>query len=102
VDFSGRWPKGYSCLVNPEQVEQPPLRSLHAYWNRKRAGRLMPTRADIDPVELRQHLGNLVLIEPVPAEDDFRYRLIGTTWLRSTAAIAQGRPCANFIRARML
>ncbi len=38
----------------------------------------MPMRADIDPLDLRGHLGSLVLIDVLPGLADFRMRLIGS------------------------
>lgn len=39
----------------------------------------MPARNELDPLELRPHIGALVLIECLPGLDDFRYRLIGSS-----------------------
>lgn len=51
---------------------------LAEYWERMRGNRLMPSRADIDPVEIKRLLPNLVIsrIE----RDPFRvkYTLVGT------------------------
>lgn len=55
----------------------PVLGAALAYWRRKRDGRCMPSRRDIDPVEVPTLLPNLQLIEIV-AGGRFRYRLIGT------------------------
>lgn len=38
----------------------------------------MPARADIDPLELKGHLGLLVIVEAVPGPRRFRFRLVGT------------------------
>jgi hypothetical protein len=64
------------------------LRRLHAYWGARCAGRAMPARADIDPLDLRYILGNIVLLgverEPPSAGQApaaamrFRIRLQGT------------------------
>ena len=75
---NSRWPLGFTCVVDPDPIDEPMLRSLKAYWDRKRGVRPMPRRADVDPLELRPHLGNLVMIEALPDLDDYRYRLIGT------------------------
>jgi len=57
----------------------PRPKELLAYWQHKRGPRRMPRRQDIDPIELRQHVGNLVLIDVEHAPLRLRYRLIGTT-----------------------
>lgn len=58
-------------------VDPRPLKLLE-YWNRKRASRRMPSRADISPFEVKEHLGNLVLIDVEHPPLRLRYRLIGT------------------------
>ena len=64
--------------ANPDLSDDPDLADLRDYWERKRAGRALPRRADIDPIEMKHHLGHLFLAEPLPDFSDFRYRLIGT------------------------
>lgn len=61
------------------QLDRPALRQLYAYWDDKRAGRPYPAREDIDPLELKFILGNLLLldVEYSPALR-FRYRLFGS------------------------
>lgn len=54
------------------------LSAIHQYWLEKRGSRRMPCRDDIDPVELRPHLGNVVLIDVEHNPLRLRYRLIGT------------------------
>ena len=69
--------------VDPVLVDYPDFAALRAYWEVKRAGRALPDRSDIDPIELKDHLGNLFIAEPLPDLSDFRYRLVGTnlTWI---------------------
>ena len=38
----------------------------------------MPSRADIKPAEMKEYLGWIILIDALPAFDDFRFRMIGT------------------------
>jgi len=60
------------------ELTHPPLQQLLDYWQRKAAGRPFPQRADIDPLELRFALGNLLLVELAgSAPVRFRYRLWG-------------------------
>jgi hypothetical protein len=69
---------GFTYVVNPGTIENVNLDALRSYWREKRNGRELPSRADIDPLELKQHLGNLYLIDVFPDHADFRYRLLGT------------------------
>jgi hypothetical protein len=60
-------------------IKHPKLRQLHDYWDGKRAGRRMPSRADIDPLDMVFVIGNLILIDVLPGEKPgFRIRLHGT------------------------
>lgn len=59
-------------------LEKPVLQKLYAYWDAKRAGRPFPSRADIDPLDLRFIIGSLILIDIEPEPLRYRYRLFGT------------------------
>lgn len=48
------------------------------YWIKIRGDRPMPSRADLDPIDIRQILPNVVLLDVTHDPLDFRYRLIGT------------------------
>lgn len=60
----------------------PRLRQGHDYWNAKRGGRWAPSRADLDPAEVKSLLPHVILMDVVRNAAfgplDFRYRLIGT------------------------
>lgn len=49
-----------------------------AYWNSRRGTREMPTRADIDPADIKRLLPHVVLVDVLPDPLDFRFRLLGT------------------------
>ena len=53
-----------------------PLAEIHAYWERLRAGRAMPPRAEIDPAAIAGHLRRVHLLA-VEAPDMFRFRIYG-------------------------
>jgi hypothetical protein len=60
------------------EIPHPKLRRLWELWCTKRGGHIMPRRADIDVLELKEWLGHLMLIEPIDAGRDFQYRVYGT------------------------
>ncbi len=62
----------------------------YAYWRGKAAGRMLPSRADIDPIEIVKLLPDVMLVERL---DDrrYRYRLIGTEHQRAQGINATGR-----------
>lgn len=61
----------------PESISDDRLRRLHDYWCGKRGKRAMPSRADIDPLELKEHLGRLHLLDVI-GPNRFRFRLYGS------------------------
>ena len=69
---------GVFTEINPTKLANPALVFLKDYWDQKRGTRAMPSRADIKPAEMKQHLAWVVLVDVVPDFTDFRYRTIGT------------------------
>lgn len=63
--------------LNPQLDDAPELRALLEYWREKSPPDGIPNRSAINPAELKPHLGSLFIVEPLPGEEDFRYRLIG-------------------------
>lgn len=57
----------------------PEIREVYEYWDGKRAGRRMPSRADLDPAEMIRLLPNLILADVESLEPlSLVYRLVGT------------------------
>jgi hypothetical protein len=75
--MSGRL-SGIHNEIDPQNLQHPVLAFLRSYWESKRGGRAMPSRADIRPGELKEHLGWIILLDAFPDFSDFRYRTIGT------------------------
>jgi len=85
-------------------ADDPALSEVAAYWTRQRdkdgRRRLMPDRADIDPLHLSPAIWpNLILSEPVADGSAWRYRLVGSAHVerytfdftgKTTAEIMQG------------
>lgn len=61
-----------------EQIAQRPLDRLHDYWERKRGARFAPARADIDPLELKFILAQILIFDVLDGGRDFRARVAGT------------------------
>ena len=61
-----------------EKLAAPPLRELHCYWSKRRDGRSMPARADIDIALIPTLLQYIFLIDVIDGGRDFRFRLAGT------------------------
>jgi hypothetical protein len=56
----------------------PDILKVLAYWQAKLQGRLMPTRSDIDPLELVKFLPFICIVDVVDDPRRFVYRLVGT------------------------
>lgn len=82
---------GVQSEIDPQQLDNPALSSLKAYWNLKRGERKMPSRADIRPAEMKENLGWIVLLDVVPEVSDFRYRTVGTRVTQFILADATGK-----------
>ena len=65
-------------VFDPASLKSPRLKEALAHWERLRGGRAMPSRRDLDPVEMPRLLPYLMLLDVEPQPLDFRYRLIGT------------------------
>lgn len=61
-----------------EAIDHPRLMQLYEYWNDKRGNRSMPSRADLDPLDLRALLPNIALVDIEEGPRRYRYRLVGT------------------------
>jgi hypothetical protein len=60
-------------------IAHPRLRRLYEYWLAKRGERKMPSRADLDPLEMTFVIGNIILVDVVDGPPlGFRIRLHGT------------------------
>ncbi len=77
--------------IDPKHLANPILSFLRDYWDAKRAGRAMPSRADIKPSEMKEYLGWIILIDVLPGFDDFRFRMIGTRVSQYFLADATGQ-----------
>ena len=77
-------------------ISSPKLRQGLDYWNEKRGDRVMPARADLDPMEMIPILPNVILIDVLRDPLDFRYRLIGTVVEEHMSAPYTGRRFSEF------
>jgi hypothetical protein len=60
-------------------IKHPKLRQLYEYWDGKRGARAMPSRAELDPVDIRFAIGDVILVDVLDEKPPrFRIRLHGT------------------------
>lgn len=65
-------------MLSLDEIEQRPLVHLFNYWLAKRGTRFAPSRADIDPLELKFILSQILVFDVVEGGEDFRTRIAGT------------------------
>lgn len=82
---------------NMGDLVHPVLRQLHAYWDEKRAGRIGPTRAEIDPVDFRSAIGWTALVDVVDGGASFNVRLWGGNMSAISPNDYTGRTSADFV-----
>lgn len=58
-------------------VKEPQLQRLADYWGRLCAGRRMPGRQEIDPLDIPWALSRIFVVERVSTPQEWRYRLAG-------------------------
>jgi hypothetical protein len=63
------------CL---DDLRDPRLKRLHAYWRSRCGESAMPARAAIDPIDFPYILGYVTLVEVEPAPRRYRFRLDGS------------------------
>jgi len=69
--------------MSTDALLHPVLGPLLRYWNGKRAGRLMPERKDIDPLEMGPKLlPDLLLCDLFERGNKVRFRVVGTNVVR--------------------
>lgn len=72
--------KRYPRSTNLDFLEfcHPRILALYQYWNSKRGTRLMPSRADIDPLDFPGYLPGIVMVDVGYEPFTLTYRLVGT------------------------
>ena len=63
---------------SPYSPKSPIVRAGVDYWTRMRGDRRMPSREDLNPLEIPDLLPYVMLIDVLPEPLDFRFRLLGT------------------------
>ena len=71
-------------------VQSQRIRRLNVYWQARANGKV-PSRSEIDPVDVRDLLPNLVMIDVIGDPARFRYRLVGTRVVQYTGFDFTGR-----------
>lgn len=69
--------------------------AFHALWQSKCANREMPARSDFDPAEMVRFLPGITIVDIVPDDRRFVYRLLGTREVRMRGRDPTGKGVAE-------
>lgn len=69
----------------------PDCAAVYHYWKRKRGDRPMPSRKDIDPLELARYLPRILLVNVDHDPLRLTYRLVGTTEVAARGSDPTGK-----------
>ncbi len=78
----------------PQTIDDPHLKFLYEYWSGKRRGRRMPSRTDIDPLEVKGAIWPHMMMLDVVGEGEavrFRYRRIGAVFYNALGSDPTGK-----------
>ena len=65
-------------VPDPQSADHPVLHAVRDYWHAKRGARLMPSRRDVNPADIKWCLPQVLLVDVLPGEGNLRYRLLGS------------------------
>ncbi|HVJ41102.1 MAG TPA: PAS domain-containing protein [Dongiaceae bacterium] len=92
----------YDCRDPQQLASALALNNLFApalrYW-KSLGGNRLPSRRDIDPVDIPELLQNVMLLDVLDGGADFRYRLAGTAIERNFGAPIKGLSLAAIVKA---
>jgi hypothetical protein len=73
------------------RFETPRLVDFVRYWEGKRRDARLPSRADIDALEMKRFLGDVFMLDVIGEPPRFRYRLVGVNIVREVGRDSTGR-----------
>jgi hypothetical protein len=85
--------EAYSRTTSPEFLLycREDTVALYTYWAMKRRDRFAPSRAHIDPIEMKRWLAGLMLVDVARPPIRLTYRLVGTRCVRARGFDPTGR-----------
>ncbi|MCZ4279626.1 PAS domain-containing protein [Kiloniella laminariae] len=76
--FHVRYPRNKIYDESFLKICDPKIRAFYEFYCSKKQGRSMPERKDFDPIEMKQFLPGITLVDVDQKTGDFTYRLVGT------------------------
>src|SRR3546814_12116428 len=83
----------------PAQLPATKLRRLYEYWCSRCQGGALPSRRDIDPLDIPDLLPNLFLLDVIGDAEDFVFRLAGSRVEEAFSMSLRGRSLAEIHKA---
>jgi hypothetical protein len=90
--------RGKDIIISPSECTSARVRELYEYWERARGDRLMPRRADIDPIEIWSLLPYVHMSEWHDDPKDVFYRIAGTEIVATAGQEFRGRSLTEVLR----
>lgn len=73
----------------------PSLAGFYGYWDEKRGDRAMPSRADLDPIEMKRWLPGIIIVDVLENPRRLVYRLVGSRSVALRQADVTGKTVAE-------
>lgn len=83
-------------MAVPDDITTPQLLKLYEWWRAHHANGKLPSRRQIDPVDLKFLLGNLMIVAVARDPLRFHFRLIGTDLVAHMKRDWSGKPLATY------
>jgi hypothetical protein len=74
--------------IEVEELSEPEFLQAVVYWHTRRGNKMMPARADLNPVDLVKILPKVMLVDVLPHAPHFHFRVVGTNiadWIKFDA-----------------
>lgn len=94
-----------NTIIDQPALDDPQIMELSAYWHKKQASfddNTLPSRNDIDPIEMRRLLGNLMIIDISDDHKKHTYRLVGMNIVEHAREDFTGQDAEQHITAKGL
>jgi len=91
--------RAVNMAFNPAHLPDTKLRRLYDYWRSLARDGRVPSRRDIDPIDIPELLPNVFLLDVIGDADDFVFRLAGSQVEEAFSMALRGRSITEIQRA---
>jgi len=96
---AGAPPARFQWRPSEADLPQAPLLFLFRHWNHLRGHAAAPSQLLIDPLDLREALGHIMILDAIDDGADFRYRLYGSKIAARTGFDMTGKRVSELIKS---